>query len=287
MAVHIEVADAANAPNLYIESKGRRIAYRRIGAGKPIVLCARFRGNMDIWDPAFLAALANQGFQVITFDYSGIGLSTGEKSFSPVNMGQDAIDLADALGLASIVISGWSLGGMAAQMALIMHPDRVSHGVLIGTTPPGSLVKEAEQLFYDTAVIPAYSLEEETILFFEPTSEPSREAARKSVARIAQRTAERSPPVPLAWSAENLGDRPRNPVFPSDAALEALKTTAVPILHIGGDHDIIFPVENWYALSGQLPTLQLLTFPRAGHGPQHEFPQACAEHIATFVMTEG
>ena len=32
--------------------------------------------------------------------------------------------------------------------------------------------------------------------------------------------------------------------------LAALKATKLPLLHIGGDHDIIFPVENWYALNG-------------------------------------
>jgi pimeloyl-ACP methyl ester carboxylesterase len=41
--------------------------------GQPIVLCSRFRGNMDTWDPAFLDGLASQGFQVITFDYTGWG----------------------------------------------------------------------------------------------------------------------------------------------------------------------------------------------------------------------
>jgi pimeloyl-ACP methyl ester carboxylesterase len=83
------------------------------------------------------------------------------------------------------------------------------------------------------------------------------------------------------------GDRPKSPLFPADAVLEALKSTRIPILHIGGDHDIICPVENWYALNQQLPTVLLLTFPQAGHGPQHEHPQACAEHIATFVRTTG
>ena len=40
--------------------------------------------------------------------------------------------------------------------------------------------------------------------------------------------------------------------------------TGIPILHVGGDHDISFPVENWYALNQQLPTLQLLTLPKQG-----------------------
>jgi hypothetical protein len=63
---------------------------------------------------------------------------------------------------------------------------------LIGTTPPGPNVKPAEQLFYDTAVIPEYGFEQEVILFFEPRSKKSREAARRSVDRIAQRTKDRS-----------------------------------------------------------------------------------------------
>ena len=67
--------------------------------------------------------------------------------------------------------------------------------------------------------------------------------------------------------------------------LAGLKSTTIPILHVGGDHDISFPIENWYTLNGKLPTVQLLTFPQSGHGPQHEHPVAVAEHIATFVRT--
>ncbi|WP_457334385.1 alpha/beta fold hydrolase [Rhizobacter sp. P5_C2] len=45
------------------------------------------------------------------------------------------------------------------------------------------------------------------------------------------------------------------------------------------------PVENWYALGGQLPTLNLLTFPRAGHAPHHRQPELAAAHIAAFVKS--
>lgn len=277
------ITTAVNTPNLLVESKGRTLAYRSMGSGHPIILCARFRGTMDIWDPAFLDALVLNGFRVITFDYSGIGLSTGEKSMNPGVLAEDANDLIEALELHEVVISGWSLGGMVAQVALAMYGQRISHAVLIGTTPPGPLVKPAEQLFYDTAVIPDYSLEDEVILFFEPKSPDSVAAARRSSERIAQRKQGRSPPAPVAWAAENLGAGPKNPVFPADAILQVLKTTTIPILHIGGDHDIIFPVENWYALNQQLPTTQLLTYPGAGHGPQHQHPEAVAEYIGSFV----
>lgn len=275
---------ALTAPNLSVETAGRRLAYRSIGTGKPIVLCARFRGNLDIWDPAFLDALVAQGFQVITFDYSGLGLSTGMPTYNPLEMAKDVADLAEALHLPPIVVGGWSLGGMVAQVALALFPAKISHAVLIGTTPPGPLVKDAEQLFYDTSVIPDYTFEDEVILFFEPKSAASRAAARRSVDRIAQRQ-DRSAPIPVDWAKANLGSRPKNPLFPADAVLDALKATEIPILHVGGDHDIIFPVENWYALNGQLPTLRLLTFPSSGHGPHHQYPDSAADGIASFVRS--
>jgi len=269
----------------FVDVNGRRLAYRSIGAGQPLVLCTRFRGNMDLWDPLFLDSLAAAGFRVITFDYSGLGLSTGAKDYNPLSLAHDAHDLIEALDLREVVIGGWSLGGLAAQACIALYPKRLTHAVLIATGPPGLNVKDPEQLFYDTASKPVNTFEDEVVLFFEPRSRASQEAAERSHERIAQRTADRSAPVPIDFAVSFLGTGPRNPIFPADAVLAALKATTIPILHVGGDHDISFPVENWYALNGQLPTLQVLTFPQAGHGPQHEHPIAVAEHIATFVRT--
>lgn len=276
---------AIDAPNQFVDLGDRRLAYRSIGSGKPIVLCVRFRGNMDAWDPAFLDALAAEGLRVITFDYAGWGLSTGERQMNPAVLAKDAADLIEALDLTDAVIGGWSLGGMVAQVVLAMYPRRLSHAVLIATTPPGPMVKEGEALFNELAAVPGATAERDTALFFEPASDASRAAAAASFERLRQRTEGRSPEIDAAWAAAILGPTPRNPAFPAPQVLEALKRTPLPVLHIGADHDIAFPIENWYALNGQVPTLQLLTFPQAGHGPQHQYPQAAASYIGTFVRT--
>ncbi|MCY1056522.1 alpha/beta hydrolase [Nannocystis sp. SCPEA4] len=276
---------AIDAPNQFIETNGRRLAYRSIGEGKPIVLCTRFRGNLDCWDPAFLDALAAAGFRVITFDYSGLGLSTGTASYNPFVMVNDPRDLIEALSLRDVVIAGWSLGGIVAQVFVAQHAAHVSHAVLFGTTPPGPIVKPAEPLFFTTAAREVNDFEDEVILFFEPRSADSRAAARRSADRIAARTSGLSPAVPVEFARANLAGDPSAPIFPALPVLAALRATTVPILHVGGDHDIIFPVENWYALNQSLPTVQLLTYPSAGHGPHHQHPEATAEHIATFVRT--
>jgi len=275
--------DALTAPTQFAEIGGRTLAYRSIGEGKPIVLATRFRATLDHWDPAFLNGLAANGFRVITFDYSGLGRSTGTPSYNPLEMAADPRDLIQVLGLKDVTLLGWSIGGMAAQVALALYPQEISRLVLVGTTPPGDLVKPAEQLFYDLAGKEFYDFEDAVALFFEPKSAASRAAANRSQARIEARKEDLSPAVPIDFARARIAGGPANPAFPAPPVLEMLKTTNVPILHIGGDHDIIFPVENWYALNEVLPTVTLVTFPSAGHGPQHQHPELTADIIASFV----
>lgn len=273
---------SVSAPTQFIDLSDRRLAYRTIGSGQPLVLLVRYRGTMDDWDPLFLDNLAELGFQVTIFDYSGLGLSGGYPSYNPGSLAKDAIELIHALQLGKVVIGGWSLGGIAAQVVLAQAPQLVSHAVLIGTTPPGHLVKPGEALFYEMARR-ENDFEDFVSLFFEPGSVDSRATAESAWARLSLRTQERGPKVPVQWAAQQLGEGPKNPVFPVEAVLNALKTTTIPVVHLGADHDIVFPVENWYALSRQLPTLTLVSFASAGHGPHMQYPQAAARHIAAFT----
>ncbi|MDT7843390.1 alpha/beta hydrolase [Streptomyces justiciae] len=153
-------AGAVQAPNQVIETHGRRLAYRPIGHGRPLVLCTRFRGNLDTWDPASLA--------------------------------RDAGDLIEALDLDRVVLAGWSIGGLAAQVALTQYPQLISHLILIGTSPPGPLIRQAEQLFYDIFRKPENDLIDEGVLFFEPASKQSLQAAQSSHDRMAARTTDTS-----------------------------------------------------------------------------------------------
>ena len=170
----------------FVDVDGRRLAYRTFGSGTPLVLCVRFRGTMDTWDPLFLDSLVEQGFQVTIFDYSGLGQSTGERTYHPASLAKDAIDLIVALELGKAVIGGWSVGGMAAQIVLAKAPQLVTHAVLIATTPPGQLVKAGEPLFY-TMAKRENDFEDFVTLFFEPASAASRAAAEQAAARVAQR----------------------------------------------------------------------------------------------------
>ncbi|WP_276483864.1 alpha/beta fold hydrolase [Paraflavitalea pollutisoli] len=67
-------------------------------------------------------------------------------------------------------------------------------------------------------------------------------------------------------------------------AREKLQTTTTPILVISGDHEICFPVQNWFDLNRIWPTLQLIVFPQAGHGPHHQHPELAVAYIHAFIQ---
>lgn len=97
---------AINSVTEYAKFPDRIIAYRVIGKGTPIVLVNRFRGTLDTWDPLFLDELA-KNHRVITFDYTGIGYSTGKLPTDITLVAKDVADLATYLKLSNITVAGW------------------------------------------------------------------------------------------------------------------------------------------------------------------------------------
>lgn len=273
--------NAVSAKTEFVEICDRKIAYRSIGTGPPIILVNRFRGNLDTWDPAFLDALAST-FSVITIDYSGIGLSTGVCTTDVYEMAKDVKDVAEALGLTKIIMAGWSLGGMVAQAVMTQYPELVSHAILIGTSPPIKSKGVSEKLFWERALKPVTNLDDGTVLFFEPQSESSKNAAKLSFGRITKRTEDLDNPV-----SKECYSNQQKAVYEfredKNGTLAKLESSKIPILVFMGDHDIGFPVEDWYSLVGKLPSTQLIVMPQAGHGPQHQYPGLAVKYIASFI----
>jgi len=273
---------AAKAKTEYVNVDGNRIAYRSIGKGTPILLANRMRGTLDTWDPLFLDELA-RAHTVITFDYPGIGYSSGKL---PDDMGQVATfinNLATALKLKKFAILGWSWGGFASQTLLLEHPERVTHAILVGTNPPGKDQLPIGQHFLERAFNPVNDLADEEVLFFEPKSAVSRRAAKASRDRIYARpdVVSRIPStkeeiqVYLGAHTTFRDDKP--------GRREKLTQTRTPMLIICGDHDISTQVENWYPLIGKIPNAHLVVYPESGHGPQHQYPELAARQVIEFM----
>ena len=272
---------ALNSKTEFADVSGRKIAYRTIGKGTPIILVNRFRGTLDTWDPLFLDKLA-ENYKVITFDYTGIGYSTGTLPTDLKDVAKDVKDLADFLKIKKTIIMGWSYGGLVTQVATLQFSDLISQTVLLGTGPPGERVVPLEQAFLDSALKPVNDFDDEIVLFFEPSSEESKAEAKASHDRIAKRIDVSK--IPSTMDVFQL-------YFKGSAGLTEdkdnfkgkLKTTKTPILIISGDHDISFAVENWYPLTKQLPTAQLIVLPQTGHAPQHQHINLVVNYIHAFL----
>jgi len=272
---------AVTVKTQFAESNGRKIAYRSIGQGEAIILNNRFRANLDDWDPAFLDALAKD-YRVITFNYSGFASSTGPLNTDLKGFAKDAIDLADALGIDKFIVGGWSLGGFVAQLVAVEIPERINQLILLGTKPAGEVQHPLEQIFIDTAYKPDYTVEDETILFFDPSSEISRKAAVDSHNRIAQRVDKDPRVAPELWGSygaafEDFTNDPYN-------IRQKLQETDVPVLVVSAQHEVCFAPENWFELNQKLPTTQLIVIPQVGHGPQQQYPELIAGYIHNFIQ---
>src|SRR6516162_7118428 len=113
-----------SAPTTAIETARGAIAIR--DDGRPdapvLLLCQRFRGQIDDWDPRFIAALVRKR-RLIRFDMPGIGASPGETPDSVQGMAAVVPALLDALGLERVDLLGWSLGGYVGQTVTLTWPQ--------------------------------------------------------------------------------------------------------------------------------------------------------------------
>jgi pimeloyl-ACP methyl ester carboxylesterase len=104
--------------------------------GFPVILLHGFPDDVRAWDDV-AAPLTQRGFRVIVPYLRGYGTTRFRDTAAPkmaqqAAIGQDVIDLADALGITRFAAAGYDWGGRAACIAAALHPQRVRAVVLIG-----------------------------------------------------------------------------------------------------------------------------------------------------------
>ena len=128
----------ANPAAKSIDTPILRIAYEESGTsqGFPVILLHGFPDDIHAFDDV-APALAKAGHRAIVPYLRGYGPTRFRDSAAPrtaeqAAIGQDVIDLADALGLQRFAVAGFDWGGRAAAIAAALHPERVRAAVLIG-----------------------------------------------------------------------------------------------------------------------------------------------------------
>src|SRR2546428_4338055 len=275
------------APTQFVEANGIRFAYRRFGktGGVAIGFNQHYIGTMDYWDPTVTDGLARDR-EVILFNNAGVSSSSGEVPAKFEEMGANAIAFIRALGLKRVDVLGFSIGGMVAQEITLQAPDLVRRLIVDGTGPRGgqgmeSLTQEAGRLFGATYDPPEHVW---LAVKFSPSA-AGQAAGRAFLKRTHLRQEGRDPEVndkvspAQAEAMEEWGVQ-------REGSYDYLKTITQPTLVVNGSNDVIMPTINSFIMEQHIPNAELIIYPDANHGSQHQYPELFVGHAA-LVLNGG
>ncbi len=127
-----------------LELAGTPLHYTDAGTGPAVIFLHGLYQDADCWAP--LAAELATRRRVVCCDLRGCGRSRNGDAVTIEQLAADLGALVDALGLGQPVVVGHSLGGQAALLFAVEHPERLRGLVLAAVSP----------LAMDPAMSPAY-----------------------------------------------------------------------------------------------------------------------------------
>lgn len=261
MTIQSRYIDAANR---FISVGGTRFAYRELGpkGGVPLVLLNHWGAVLDNFDPRIVDGLASR-HNVIAIDYRGIGLSGRSAPLTIDEMARDVIAMIHAMGIGTIDLMGFSLGGFVAQDVTLKAPGLVRKLILTGTGPAGGEgIAKVGRVSWPLIIKGLLTLRDpKTYLFFTGTPN-GRASAKAFLSRLTERKTGRDKgPSPLAFLRQLSAIQAWGRQAPQD-----LGQIKIPVLVANGDNDIMVPTTNSHDMARRIPGADLVIYPDAGHG---------------------
>ena len=284
-----------------VKANGIDIAYDEFGdRGAPAILLIMGLGvQLTGWRETFCRRLADGGFRVVRFDNRDVGLSShfdqagipdmaanfqkavrGEPvdaAYTLAEMGDDAVGLLDALGIAKAHIVGVSMGGMIAQLVAAQHADRVLSliSIMSSSGRPGLPPGKPEAMM--ALMAPAAGTDRDSVA-------TQTMKARRIIG---------SPGYPedetlLRGMAEAAFDRSYHPqgmarqfmaILDNGSRVALLEQISTPSLVIHGIDDPLVPVEAGKDTAATIPGCELILIPGMGHGLESGLEPIVADAI--------
>ncbi len=259
-----------------------QIEYYQFGQGSPLILITGYLSSVKSWNIPLLQILA-QKHEVIVFDNRNVGGSHfNTDSYTSVDLAQDTYALIKALHFNQVDVAGISMGGIIAQQLAILHPQLITHLILINTliagmnpTPPDKNVEDAlmhppqkalQRYFLALHILfPANARFKMAFITWYDRFNPHYKEARVSSAVAIQQVN-----LVFAWTQNT-------------QALKALKTLPMPILILSGGADQVIPPANSDILLHELPHAQMVRWQNGGHAMIYQYPEAIGNTINQFL----
>ncbi len=254
------------------------IGYDRAGAGEPVLLVMGLATPRIGWFPQF--GVLSQSFDVTSFDNRGVGETSCDGSWTVLDMANDAVGLADAVGYDRFHLVGISMGGMISQEVVLHHPDRVRSLTLMSTTPGGPEAVPMAPEFAEAMMLPdpeqrmrrtveltfgeKFRLENPEVMELILTATASGAVGVTPIGADAGASAGFFGQVMAvtAWMG-------------SGGAASRLGEIEAPTLVLHGGDDLLLPVGNGKLLARDIPGARMRIWVQAGHALNAE----CADEV--------
>ncbi len=258
---------------MQVKSNGSTFNYVVEGPeGAPCIMLAHgIATDLTSWDD--VAGRLTSRFRILRYDARGHGGSAGPAgAYSLAMLGDDAVGILDALGIAKAHYCGLSLGGMTALGLALDHADRLASAVVCdarATALPDYHKAWAER----AAQVRAKGMESIADATISRWVAPAFLDNKAGIARL--RT------MVLRTSVDGYGG--------CAAALQnldyghRLREIRLPTLFLVGDQDTGAPPAAMREMHEAVPGSSFVEIAGAGHQAHIERPEAVAAAIADFV----
>ena len=254
-------AKYATPPSKFIVlADGTRVHYRDRGPrDAPVLLLLHgFAGTLFVWEP-WSRALSDR-FRVISVDLPGHGLTGAVPSgdYSQGAMADCVKAFADKLDIAKFAIAGNSMGGGVAARFTELHPDRVTHLILIDAAGAQTETRPRLHLAYMAAYTPGVDK-----VFLHVVLGRLPELARMKGTPRAMLAHFRLPDDSYVW--------------------DHVKAIKAPTLILWGQNDNTIPLAGAHAWQRAIPGSRLIVYPGAGHVSMADQPAKSADDVRVFL----
>jgi pimeloyl-ACP methyl ester carboxylesterase len=271
----------ATVPTKFVEANGIKFAYRSYGkeGDIPVIYFNHLTANLDNCDPRIMDAVAAKR-QIISFDYRGVGATTGKQGESIADMALDAIAFIHALGYKQVDILAFSMGGFITQELLLVEPTLVRKAILAGTGPRGGKgVSDVVGLTYKDIFKGLLTFRDPKFYLFFTQNKVGKVAAKDFLKRLKERKEYRDKKVKLYVLKKQLkAIKDWGHAQPAD-----LSVFKLPVFIANGDVDRMVPTPNSYDMAKRFPNATLKIYPNSGHGGIFQYHEEFIPQAVDFL----
>jgi pimeloyl-ACP methyl ester carboxylesterase len=277
-------AKYASAPSQFVVlPDGARAHVRDRGPrdGQVLVLIHGSNASLFTWEP--WAKRLDDTFRVITVDMPGHGLTGAvpNRDYSQEGMVKFVGEVADALGLQRFALGGNSMGGRVAAIFAELHPDRVTHLVLVDAG--GLPSKQVGPITLVVRLARTPIVNRVLLLHITPRSlvvDGINDAIlRKDIITDGM--------IDRYWDfvrMEGTRDATITRFNTRDKAIkDHIGDIKTPTLILWGEEDRVIPVDAGHEFHAAIPGSKLIVYPKTGHIPQEEVADTSAADVRAFL----